>query len=41
VGAVTMSRYNATAIAWAIWQKREAYDEAYHLQQRAQHNKRH
>ena len=29
------------AIAWAIWQKHEAYDEAYHLQQRAQHSKRH
>lgn len=29
------------AIAWTLWQKREAYDEAYHLQQRAAHGKRH
>lgn len=27
------------AIAWALWQKREAYDEAYHLEQRALHSK--
>jgi transposase len=28
------------SIAWAIWQKREAYDEAYHLQQRAAHSRK-
>jgi transposase len=29
------------AIAWAIWQKHECYDETYHLQQRALHSKKH
>ncbi|NIO38822.1 MAG: transposase, partial [Burkholderiales bacterium] len=29
------------AIAWTLWQKREAYDETYHLQQRAARSKRH
>jgi len=28
------------AIAWALWQKRETYDETYHLQQRAKHSKK-
>lgn len=27
------------AIAWTLWQKREAYDETYHLQQRARRSK--
>ena len=27
------------SIAWTLWQRRQAYDEAYHLQQRAQHSK--
>jgi len=27
------------AIAWKLWQTRQVYDEAYHLQQRAQHSK--
>ena len=27
------------AIAWTLWQKRETYDEAYHLQQRARRSK--
>jgi transposase len=27
------------AIAWALWQKHEAYDESYHLQQRAKHSR--
>lgn len=27
------------AIAWKLWQSRETYDEAYHLQQRAQRSK--
>jgi transposase len=29
------------SIAWAIWQKRERYDETYHLQQRAKHSRKH
>ena len=28
------------AIAWALWQKHETYDETYHLQQRAKHSKK-
>jgi len=28
------------SIAWAIWQKREPYDETYHLQQRTAHSKK-
>jgi hypothetical protein len=27
------------AIAWKLWQSRQPYDEAYHLQQRAQRSK--
>ena len=27
------------SIAWTLWQKREPYDETYHLQQRAAHSK--
>jgi transposase len=27
------------AIAWTLWQRREPYDEAYHLQQRAKHSR--
>ncbi len=27
------------SIAWMLWQRRQAYEEAYHLQQRAQHSK--
>ena len=27
------------AIAWKLWQTRQPYDEAYHLQQRAQRSK--
>lgn len=29
------------AIAWKLWQTRTVYDEAYHLQQRAKHSRRH
>jgi transposase len=27
------------SIAWTLWQRPQAYDEAYHMQQRAQHSK--
>jgi transposase len=29
------------SIAWTLWRKREPYDEAYHLQQRAAHSRKH